>query len=123
MLDSTWGGSLADMVRFVHEWQIVEDEDLIAQVPAKTAHLVAGLAALALHYPDRIANVRGLGLYQGFSVLGGSKRQVIETALETENLILLGAGTDSIRLRPPLDVTVADIDEMLARLGRVLARL
>ncbi len=123
VLDSTWGGSLADMVRFVREWEIVETEDLIAKVPEKTEHLVAGLSALADRYADRIANVRGLGLYQGFSVLDGNKGKLIDTALNTENLILLGAGTDSIRLRPPLDVTVADIDEMLARLGRVLAQL
>ena len=91
VLDSTWGGSLADMVRFVQEWEVVENEDLIAKVPEKTAHLVAGLKALAERHPDRIANVRGLGLYQGFSVLGGAKRKVIDVALEEENLILLGA--------------------------------
>jgi L-lysine 6-transaminase len=44
-------------------------------------------------------------------------------ALESENLLILGAGTDSIRFRPPLDVTIADIDDMLARLARVLETL
>lgn len=124
VLDSTWGGSLADMVRFVEEWKIVEDEGLLEAVPAKTARLVAGVEALVARFPDKIVNVRGWGLYQGFTVLGaGNKGRLVDVALETENLLLLGAGTDSIRFRPPIDVTEADIDAMLAMLGRVLERL
>lgn len=124
VLDSTWGGSLTDMVRFVHEWQIVEDEKLIEQVPAKTARLVNGLLALEAQFPQKLCNVRGLGLYQGFNVLGqGAKGRLIEAALQEENTLLLGAGIYSVRLRPPLDVTEADIDTLLAMLGRVLARL
>ena len=124
VLDSTWGGTLGDMVRFVREWQIVEDEKLLDQVPAKTKRLVAGLEDLARSHADKIANVRGLGLYQGFTVLGaGNKGRLVDLALEKENLLLLGAGTDSIRLRPPLDVTDADIDALLASLSRLLPQI
>jgi L-lysine 6-transaminase len=124
VLDSTWGGSLSDMVRFVHEWQIVEDEKLIEQVPAKTERLVAGLHALEERFPAKMCNVRGLGLYQGFNVLGPrGKGRLIEMALQEENYLLLGAGTYSVRLRPPLDVTEADIDALIAMLGRVLEKL
>lgn len=124
VLDSTWGGSLVDMVRFVREWQIVEEELLIEAVPAKTAHLVAQLQALETEFPEKICNVRGLGLYQGFNVLGdGNKGRLISMALEKENLLLLGAGLYSIRFRPPLDVTNADIDRLVAILRRLLAAL
>ena len=124
VLDSTWGGSLADMVRFVHEWQIVEDEKLIEQVPVKTERLVRGLNALEERFPGKMCNVRGLGLYQGFNVLGqGGKGRLIEMALQDENYLLLGAGTYSVRLRPPLDVTEADIDALLTMLGRLLEKL
>jgi L-lysine 6-transaminase len=124
VLDSTWGGSLADMVRFVHEWQIVEEEKLIEAVPAKAERLVAGLQALERKYPRKIGNVRGLGLYQGFTLPGlGRKGRLIEMALEQENLLLLGAGVYSIRFRPPLDVTEEDIDALLASLARLLEML
>jgi L-lysine 6-transaminase len=124
VLDSTWGGTLADMVRFVQEWAIVEDEGLLDQVPAKGARLIEGLEGLVERYPALISNVRGLGLYQGFTVNDRvDKGRLIDLALDTEDLLLLGAGTDSIRFRPPLDVTEAEIDEMLARLERVLGRL
>ena len=52
-----------------------------------------------------------------------NKGRLVDLALETENLLLLGAGTDSIRFRPPLDVTLEDIDSMLVKLARVLERL
>jgi L-lysine 6-transaminase len=124
VLDSTWGGSLTDMVRFVQEWKIVEDEGLLAAVPAKTEYLIAGLQGLVAQYPRLIGNVRGLGLYQGFSLCNaGHKGQLVDLALEQEDLLLLGAGTDSIRLRPPLDVTPADIDQLIGTLERLLARL
>jgi len=124
VLDSTWGGTLSDMVRFVQEWSVVEDEGLLEQVMAKGAHLTAGLEALVERHPNLISNVRGLGLYQGFTVNDRSnKGRLIDLALDTEDLLLLGAGTDSIRFRPPLDVTAAEIDEMLVRLQRVLGRL
>ena len=124
VLDSTWGGTLADMVRFVQEWSIVEDEGLLDQVPAKAARLIAGLEALVERNQHLISNVRGLGLYQGFTMNDrANKGRLVDIALETEDLLLLGAGTDSIRFRPPLDVTGAEIDEMLLRLERALGRL
>jgi L-lysine 6-transaminase len=124
VLDSTWGGSLTDMVRFVHEWQIVVDEKLIEQVPAKTERLLAGLHMLEERFPSKMCNVRGLGLYQGFNVLGqGNKGRLIGMALEEENYLLLGAGTYSVRLRPPLDVTDTDIDTLIAMLTRLFERL
>ncbi len=124
VLDSTWGGSLADMVRFVREWQIVEEEKLIEAVPAKTAHLVGALQGLEKEFPEKICNIRGLGLYQGFNVLGeGNKGRLVGMALEKENLLLLGAGLYSIRFRPPLDVTEAEIDRLIAILRRLLTEL
>lgn len=124
VLDSTWGGTLADMVRCVQEFSIVERERLIEQVPEKAERLVAGLRRLADRHAGLISNVRGLGLYQGFSVCDPQRRaQLTTSALQDEQLLLLGAGRRSIRLRPVLDVTAAEIDELLARLERCLQRL
>ncbi len=124
VLDSTWGGTLADMVRFVQEMKIVREERLIEQVPQKAAVLVEGLNALAQRYPEVMYNVRGLGLYQGFSLRRPEMRQkLLEIALQEEDTLLLGAGTDTIRLRPNLSVTVDDIGLFLQKLERVLIRL
>jgi len=124
VLDSTWGGGLVDMVRFVQEMRIVEREGLIAAARANGERLAAGLRALEREFPGRLFNVRGMGLYQGFSLASPALRNQLETlALETEQTILLPAGADSIRTRPNLSVTAAEVDEFLARLARCLRRL
>jgi L-lysine 6-transaminase len=124
VLDSTWGGSLTDMVRVVEEYRIVFDEQLLEQVTLKAAALNRGLLALERRHSALLFNVRGLGLYQGFSLREPAHRKrLIELALEQESLLLLGAGKQSLRLRPPLDVTLAEISEFLLRLDRTLTTL
>lgn len=121
ILDSTWGGTLADMVRFVQEMTIVRDERLIEAVPEKTEYLTRVLQKLNADFPELIYNVRGIGLYQGFSLQKPAhKGLLVRLALEREQMVLLGAGTRSIRLRPHLNVTTADIDELDVRLRRLL---
>jgi L-lysine 6-transaminase len=79
---------------------------------------------LARDFPDLIRNIRGMGLYQGFTMVRASdKARLIELALDCEDMVLLGAGYDSIRLRPSLSVTLGDIEVFGERLGSALARL
>jgi len=122
VLDSTWGGTLADMVRFVQEMKVVREEKLIEQVSAKEAVLVAGLQELARRFFPLTYNVRGLGLYQGFSLRRPQVRdRLLERALGEESLLLLSAGRQSVRLRPPLTVSVEDIRLLFDKLERVLS--
>ncbi|AKU94198.1 Acetylornithine aminotransferase [Labilithrix luteola] len=123
VLDSTWGGTLADMVRFVQEMAIVRDEKLVEQVPEKTAHLVDVLTTIEKDFPELVTNIRGYGLYQGFTLRAPIQKGAFVTrALEEERTLLLGAGSDSIRLRPHLHVTSKDIDDLGKTLRRVLQR-
>ncbi len=123
-LDSAWGRSLADMVRFMEEMKVVRGEGLIEAVPSKADRLVAGLETLARDFPGVIHNVRGMGLYQGFSFRReDDKKAFTRRALQVENLLLLGAGTHTIRLRPNLEVTSEEIDLLLAILRRGLEAL
>jgi L-lysine 6-transaminase len=124
ILDSTWGGSLVDMVRFVREMQIVREEQLIEQVPGKTARLRGGLQRLAEAFPELLYNPRGLGLYQGFSLRPPLTKSIfLNSALEDESLLLLGAGVSSIRMRPSLSVSMEDIDLLIEKIERTLRRL
>lgn len=123
VLDSTWGGSLADMVRVVREMEIVAEEGLVARAAATGAHLASGLAELIRRYPFA-ENVRGMGLYQGFSLdTPARKSALIEAALQNEDLLLLGAGRRSIRTRPNLSITEGDVDRLIPCLDRALARV
>ncbi len=123
VLDSTWGGSLADMVRVVHEMEIVTEEGLVERAATTGTYLASGLSDLVHRYKFA-ENVRGMGLYQGFSLdTPERKSALVETALQEEDLLLLGAGRRSIRTRPNLSVTEADVDLLLTKLRRTLDRI
>jgi L-lysine 6-transaminase len=124
VLDSTWGGPLADMVRFVQEMKIVERENLIATAKLNGEKLAAGMRSLEKQFSGMVFNVRGQGLYQGFSLTTPTLRNQLKgIALQEERLLLLGAGSDSIRLRPNLNVTEQDIARLMEMLKRCLHRL
>jgi L-lysine 6-transaminase len=121
VLDSTWGGSLADMVRFYQELAIVTDEHLLERAVVNGSYLRDRLQELQRAFPGAVQNVRGEGLYQGFSLATPElKAEVVESALQSERLLLLGAGRRSVRLRPNLHVKPTDIDLLLEKLSRLL---
>jgi L-lysine 6-transaminase len=123
ILDSTWSGSLVDMVRFVQEMKIVKREKLIEQVPEKSKYLRNKLKYL-YEETGYIFNIRGFGLYQGFSMDEHETRnEVTETALQQENLLLMWAGTNSIRLRPNLSVSYEEIDLLAEKMNKILNNL
>ena len=123
VLDSTWGGTLADMVRVVREVEIVEEEGLVERAAANGERLAAGLRRLVAQHTIA-SNARGLGLYQGISLDSPERKAAaILAAREEFDLLLLGAGHRSLRTRPNLSVTADEIDDFLERLDGVLARV
>lgn len=121
VLDSTWGGSLVDMVRVVRELEIVAEEDLIARAAATGAYLAKRLRSLQLDFQGIVMNVRGMGLYQGFSLDSAArKNELVKTARNNCGLLLLGGGERSIRLRPNLSVTEQDVDRLIDLLDKSL---
>ena len=62
---------------------------------------------------------RGRGFMQGLVVEGKSVGSIVSAALK-EGLVILSAGTDVIRLVPPLIVGRSEIDEMAEKLAKVL---
>lgn len=124
VLDSTWGGTLADMVRVVREVEIVEEEALIALAAENGQYLAQGLHTLVDKHRPITSNVRGLGLYQGFSLdTSERKSELVRIARDEFDLLLLGAGNRSIRTRPNLSVTKEEIELFLEKLDLCLARL
>jgi L-lysine 6-transaminase len=121
VLDSTWGGSLADMVRVVREMEIVEQEGLIEKAAVNGERLAQGLQRLVDRFFPIVSNVRGLGLYQGISLDSPERKgALIQVARDRYGLLLLGAGKRSIRTRPNLSVTSEDIELFIDLLGQAI---
>jgi L-lysine 6-transaminase len=122
-INSTWGGNLADMVRCEAYLKIIQRERLVENAARTGAHLLQGLEETAAKSGGRIDNVRGRGLMCAFDTPSEAARAaLLKQALE-ERLLILPCGKRSVRLRPPLNLSLAEADEGVSRLGRALARL
>jgi L-lysine 6-transaminase len=122
-INSTWGGSLTDMVRARRILEVVESERLIDRAASLGLVLLGLLEDLAARHPE-VTDVRGRGLMCAFSLPDAALRDAALTALrEDEHVLLLGCGTRSVRFRPALTVAPEDLAEGVAALDRVLSRL
>lgn len=119
-INSTWGGNLADMVRSRRILEVIESEGLFAHAAEMGAHLRAGLEQLADELPALVCDVRGRGLMCAFSLDGPQRRDAVLGALWRRGVIALGSGSDSIRFRPALTVSRAEIDEAVTAMREVL---
>ena len=68
---------------------------------------------------DCLAARRGKGFMQGLVVTGCPVGEVINRAIEN-GLLVISAGSDVLRMVPPLVITKDDIDEMIEKLEKAL---
>ena len=71
---------------------------------------------------DHIVDIRGKGMMLGveFDV---PVNPIINNALLEQHMVLINAGTNILRVIPPLVITEKDVDEAIERLKKVLAAL
>jgi len=121
-INSTWGGSLVDMVRARRVLEVMERDGLIERAATAGDHLLHLLHGLATRFAA-VTEVRGRGLMCAFSLPSKEIRDAVLTSLrEDEHVLLLGCGTRSVRFRPALTVSESDLAAGVAALERVLER-
>ena len=96
---------------------IFDKEQILEHVNETAVYLETKLEELTAQF-SCIAARRGKGFMQGL-VLTVPVRQVIGACLE-RGLIVISAGTDVLRLLPPLVITRQDVDAMTSVLREVL---
>jgi L-lysine 6-transaminase len=123
-INSTWGGNLTDMVRARRILEVIESEGLIAAAVGKGAHLLQRLEDLRDRHPALVTNVRGRGLLCAIDMPGTADRdRVTRRLMEDEHVMMLGCGDRTLRFRPSLAVTIAELDAAVDALDRTLRRL
>lgn len=122
-INSTWGGNLTDMVRARRILEVIESDGLVERAADLGRHLLSRLDGLSAHHDD-VRSVRGRGFMCAFSLPSAEVRDAVVAGMrEDEHVLLLGCGTDSIRFRPALTVSAAELDAGVAALDRVLTTL
>ena len=112
-INSTFGGNLIDMVRCTHILRIIEEEQLVDNARVQGALLLAELQKLAAEFPHLVTNPRGRGLMCAFDAPDSHTRDQLVKAFFLGKLLLVGCGSRSIRFRPHLIVTAAEIAQAM----------
>ncbi|MCW2811784.1 MAG: lat [Friedmanniella sp.] len=122
-INSTWGGGLVDMVRSRRLLEIIEADSLFAAAAARGAFFLRALHEAAAGHPV-LSNVRGRGLMVAVDLPDTASRDAVLSDLrETEAVLALGCGPRSLRFRPPLTVSEAEITEAVTAVAACCQRL
>ena len=122
---STFGGNPFACGVAMAVCQTIEQENVLENVRSRGKQLRAGLKAIVTKYPNLCAGVRGWGLINGLVLnpeSGTAAIDIVKAALE-RGLLVLPAGTQVVRLVPPLIVSETEVNEALNLIDETLAGL
>jgi L-lysine 6-transaminase len=111
-LNSTWGGNFTDMVRSTHFLRIIDKEHLVENAAKVGGYFLDQLRDLQKEEP-LISAARGRGLFLAFDLPDAKTREEFWKGLFDLGVLTLRSGENSIRFRPPLDITAKVIDEAM----------
>lgn len=113
---TTYGGNPFACAAVSKVFDLFESEKITEHVKSVSAYLVKKLDALTEKY-DFLTARRGKGLMQGLVVPGRPVGEIVTKAIEN-GLLVISAGSDVLRLVPPLVITEQDVDEMIEKLEK-----
>ena len=107
---STFGGNPLSCAVALAVLDTIEKENLLQNVRDRSVQLQAGLTSLVAQF-DGLESIRGQGLLLGL-LCKDEVTPVIE-ACRAHGLLVLSAGNHVVRFLPPLNVSHAEVAEML----------
>ena len=117
---TTYGGNPFVCAAVSKVLDIFEQDNIVEHAQKVGAYLEKKLDALVEQY-DCIAARRGKGLMQGLVIQGRPVGEVVLKSMD-EGLLVITAGSDVLRLVPPLVITEDHVDEMVEKLERALTK-
>ncbi len=122
-INSTWGGNIVDMVRATRILEIIKEDKLVENAANIGAVLIKTLHELEEKYPEKVNNVRGLGLMDAFDLATTEMRDKFYNEAYKNGLLVLKCGEKGIRFRPPLIVEEEHINIAAEIMDKILATL
>ncbi|MCH8939055.1 MAG: L-lysine 6-transaminase [Gemmatimonadetes bacterium] len=119
-INSTWGGNLVDMVRCAWYLKIIEEEGLVENAARVGGMFKDELEKLQEEFPV-VSNVRGRGLVIAFDLPDGDSRDEFRGHCWEAGFATLACGDRTVRFRPPLIFTEADVNQAMSTMRTVLS--
>lgn len=116
---TTYGGNPLATATAGKVLELLESNNILDNVRTLTPYLEQKLDELTAKY-DCIKERRGKGFMQGLQLVGVTPGQIVNKGI-AHGILMLSAGTDVLRLLPPLVITKEDIDIMYDILNEVFA--
>lgn len=107
---TTYGGNPFVCAAVSKVFSIFEKDLILAHVRELTPYLESKLDALVAKH-ECAACRRGMGFMQGIVIKGRPVGEVVQKALE-KGLLVISAGSDVLRIVPPLVITKENVDQM-----------
>ena len=118
---TTYGGNPLACAAVSKVFDLFEEKNILEHVRQIAPYLEKKLDELAEKH-SCIAARRGKGLMQGLVITGFPVGQLVTKALE-KGLVVISAGSDVLRLVPPLVIQEKHVDEMIVRLEEAIKEL
>jgi acetylornithine/N-succinyldiaminopimelate aminotransferase len=116
---STYGGNPLAMAVGNVVWDIISDEDFLANVRRVSGTVAQELKSLADSHPDKVAGVTGKGLLTGLQLKALPKP--VQNACRENGLLVGVAGNNVLRLAPPLVIEDSDVREAVGIMDAALS--
>jgi len=115
---STYGGNPLAMAVGNAVWDIISNEEFLANVRRVSGTLAQGLKSLADSHPDKVEGVTGKGLLTGLRLKADPKN--LQTLCREEGLLAGVAGNNVLRLAPPLIIDDAQVRDAVSMIDAAL---
>ena len=116
---STYGGNPLAMAVGNVVWDIIANEDFLAEVRRVAGTVAQGLKSLADTHPDKVDGVTGKGLLTGLRLKAAPKE--VQNLCRDKGLLVGVAGNNVLRLAPPLVIKDSDVREAVGLIDAALS--
>ena len=113
---TTLGGNALTAAAAIATLRVIDDEGLLDRARERGAQFAAALTGA-----DHITEVRGKGLMIGVETSGPIARSAVAIARDQHALLINATGDSTLRLVPPLVISLEEVDEAVDRLRAALA--
>ena len=122
-INSTFGGSLVDMVRFRIILETIERESLVENAKNMGSYLQKKIIELENIFPGYVSNGRGVGLFCAFDLPSSTERDRVISQAMKNKLLILSSGDYTVRFRPHLTVSSTEIDTAIELLEKSIREI
>jgi putrescine aminotransferase len=111
LMTTTFGGNPLALSATIATVNVIIDEKLCEETVIKGDYLIHGLRRLQKRYKNVIKDIRGMGMMIGVEFVTNELGIEFSKAMFSKNILVAGtlANAQTIRIEPPLTITMEDI--------------